>query len=346
MYHAQTALPPLIAIQAKVGELTALANEAASTVRAMVTLQPGTALYGPVATALAKAAGLPWPDRRRRLLVDSSRTADPVGWFDRVADLLTDLQSTSAPFVPVVVPATVRYCAEWIRGWHAQWRCGAAIRQHPSQVVAWDEVADALGVSIDAIDVVIDAAYVRHRHDVAAVRDAVTAMAPAEAFAEVRSATLLSGSVPRKRSTILTNELGRVELELWRAVRDQVPSIRYGDYGVIHPVPPDQKQDAKGFSTPNPYLLYSTSDSYLFATRHMPRKDKKRPSPEDLAEGFIAVAAELLAGGRTADAGFSWGDGELVARVHDHGVTDVTDWVAYGMSHHIAQLASEASAAA
>lgn len=118
----------------------------------------------------------------------------------------------------------------------------------------------------------------------------------------------------------------------------------YGDYGVVHPVPPRTGPSRTRPVPPDPYFFYSTPSTYLFRTRAVRRGASRWPVRyDDLGDAYGQLARELLVRRPAGAVTDSWGDDRL--RAYAGGTArsnDATDWIAASMSHHLAQLASAA----
>ncbi|MBB5804857.1 hypothetical protein F4560_004625 [Saccharothrix ecbatanensis] len=156
------------------------------------------------------------------------------------------------------------------------------------------------------------------------------------------STTLLAGSIPAGRNGFATTARHRPEVPLWHAVTEQTGGVvNYGDYGVVHPVPP--KGGAPGPRTVNPYLYYTAPGSMVALRRQLAREDGK-PVRGAAVEAFTALAEELLARPEFAGRNFSWGDHELTRCGRGGGRTagTVPRWIAIATSHHIGHVTRRA----
>ncbi|MGM1063585.1 beta family protein [Saccharothrix sp. Mg75] len=156
------------------------------------------------------------------------------------------------------------------------------------------------------------------------------------------STTLLAGSIPAGRNSFATTTRQRPEVPLWLAVAEQVGrAVNYGDYGVVHPVPPEGGDP--GPRTVNPYLYYTAPGSTVALRRQLAREDGK-PVQGAAVEAFTALAEELLARPEFAGRDFSWGDHELTRCRRGGGRTagTVPRWIAIATSHHIEHVTRRA----
>ncbi|WP_030432008.1 beta family protein [Allokutzneria albata] len=134
-------------------------------------------------------------------------------------------------------------------------------------------VAQHSGVERGRLHAVIDMGYVESvqpmKVTLAARMKVIT-----ESLLGPGATTLLAGSIPSARSGYATTVQNRPELPMWRAVNEtsNESAIRYGDYGVAHPVPPLAGGRSR---SPNPYLYYTVPGRTVFLRRHVPQEDRE-----------------------------------------------------------------------
>lgn len=103
-----------------------------------------------------------------------------------------------------------------------------------------ERIATALHREPEAFRIVFDEGYVEavEQHRVNALALNINKVLTA-GFTAV---SLLSGSTPPKRTNYETHIRPRAEVQLWKALRQTCDhELGYGDYGVVHPIPPTPK---------------------------------------------------------------------------------------------------------
>lgn len=200
-----------------------------------------------------------------------------------------------------------------------------------------DRIATALRLGTDELHLVFDEGYVRklETHRVDALVDNITGLANRNEYASV---AVLAGSTPRKRGGYETHLRRRVEVELWKAVREASGErIRYGDYGVVHP---DPQKSSKGGRIPNPYIYYTVPGATLYIARKNPERKGNSVPPGSTERYFLKVADELVHRPEFAGADFSWGDRNLYTcrKRPNPQVGSASRWIAFATSHHVVHV--------
>jgi hypothetical protein len=189
-----------------------------------------------------------------------------------------------APVYPLGVPAVAAAVARAA----ADQRLGAALRVAvdglilPSGRALPEVVVDGLerlGLDPDEVDLVVDLGYLDPNFDLDAA-SAGRILDPLAAIARWRSVVLAAGSVPGTLSAIVGDGqfggIRRLEWGLWHDLRANRPWLRFGDYGVQNPVPPDP-----GRAPLMRASIRYTADDFVLAVRgvgpvlKMPRADKE-----------------------------------------------------------------------
>lgn len=155
--------------------------------------------------------------------------------------------------------------------------------------------------------------------------------------AGVAEISLLSGSTPPKRTNYETHIRPRAEVQLWEAVRQTCNhELGYGDYGVVHPIPPTPKGLPLG---PNPYIHYTVPGATLSIARQIPGR-KGAPPHGSSERYFLEVADELVRRPEFAGPKFSWGDRILHSCRSKPAMPlgKSTKWISIATSHHLAHL--------
>ncbi|NYH77231.1 Holliday junction resolvase-like predicted endonuclease [Actinopolyspora biskrensis] len=356
----EAALSPLLAVKSKWGELDAVFQTETASPAPIIMVELLDRLPDSERAMMMKKlvrAGAELVRAGRSLWVDttwlsvsSSLARVPQGPFeylDEKIDAETDgelpFQGIDVPPLIPVVSATVdkrelnrvRLLREHKLRQIAV-RLGKESRSSGTQLIAHlERIMHIVEVSSRDVHLVFDEGYIEGV-DGQRVHNLVNTIAAVREY-EFASITVLSGSTPPQRGTFETRFRARPELELWSAVAQlSRQPLRYGDYGVVHPVPP---KGSGGFQ-PNPYIHYTLPDRSLSVARRIPNR-KPGSVPEGAFEKyFLEVAEELVGRPEFAGKGFSWGDGRLYQCRHDSypRVGNSSSWIAIATSHHIAHL--------
>ncbi|WP_163511383.1 beta family protein [Fodinicola acaciae] len=360
----------VLTAHSKLGELTALSHlsrpEATAIQPVAVVLPrlvPESRLMAAFVAAATALAGFGRP-----LMVDLSRIpaghplrAEPMGAYDfldnEVRDSVEEKFGTAE--LPTLTPVFAAgrdldtADAEAARRADKRDGRGAALRiEGLTRRPAYDWAAElarqsaALEIPPQRLDVLVDAGYVDSVQErrVDLVCDLVAAV---HQELPVRSVTLVSGSVPARRFVSQTIIKPRYERQLWSACASSLSGeLRYGDFGVVHPLQADQQ--LAGPVTTNPYLFYTAAHGSLYLSRQLPRDDNGKIVRGGGATKFREIANELSRQSEYAGPRYSWGDAELAGCANGtvQNVGTVTRWIAIGTSHHCAHLADSSRTAA
>ncbi|MFD9738607.1 hypothetical protein [Umezawaea sp. NPDC059074] len=342
---------PVIAVQSKVGELEALLH-AQDDVQPMVDLLDKPPRSKDQVLAKVVDAAVHLAERGRPLWVDIHRLTaasalgtTPGGAFEQLEERVEARFGLIPPPGPALVPVVSEDSSAEVLGKVAR------LRQHEDRPVVvrvrdvtlpiaelanrMARVADLTGAN--DLHVVLDVGYF----------EAVTPLLlksvvdTARSLDRWTSVTLLAGSVPtNSRTGYATVTEVRHELGLWREVNRLVAApVRYGDYGVVHPVPARQGPDSNA-RQPNPYLHYTIEGGRIVLRRQV-----NRSSSGAFAEGFADLAGELVRSPDFAGHDYSWGDEqlEMCGRGTDKAGTS-SRWIAMATSHHIRHVTLETAA--
>lgn len=360
----------MLAVHSKLGELTALSHltrpEAAAiqpVAVALPRLMPESRLLGAFVAAATTLAGYGRP-----LMVDLTRLpaghplrAEPMGAYDFLDNEVRDSVeekfgsaelSTLTPVFAAGRDLDVadvesarrsdkrdgRGAALRIEGWTRR-----SAREWAAELARQSAL---LEIPPQRLDVLVDAGYVDSVQD-RRIDLACDIVAAVHQELPVRSVTLLSGSVPSRRFVSQTIIKPRYERQLWSACAGSLSGeLRYGDFGVVHPLQADQQMT--GPVTTNPYLFYTATHGSLYLSRQLPRDDNGKIVRGGGATKFREIASELSRQSEYAGPRYSWGDAELAAcangTIQNFGT--VTRWIAIGTSHHCAHLADSSRTAA
>lgn len=355
-------LNPVVSLKSKQGELTALQKLQAPDISVTVLIEllnsvkVGSGRLGPqlIATIahLVSLGHTPWIDTRR--LSPTAPLAEQPGgalhYLDtQVENKLAETLGLYAPDLPALIPvvSTTGDSAEIerLRLLLEHHERSVAVLVNPksgtpaalaNQV---HQFAEALRIQSGQLDIVVDFEHIAR----VSPRDIDLAIHIGEQFGQVpqfRSSVILSGSVPKDRTSEATVTRERFEIELWRKVSESLPrtNVRYGDYGVTYPVPPSDTGDAR---TPNPYFHYTFAEHSLQLLRKVPREDGRIVGDDTLSRAFADLAEELVGRPEFAGGSYSWGDRELVCCRPGGSARagSPTRWIAMATSHHLAHLA-------
>lgn len=203
-----------------------------------------------------------------------------------------------------------------------------------------DRVLNQLEVAPESVDIVIDFGAVTNDSINLAARVARLVIIDLPRLDEWRSITLAAGSFPSNLTSdapYTINEHPRLEVNLWRTVRDRLrdrmrmPS--FGDYAIAYP-----QQLAGVPFAPAPQIRYTTPENWIVLKG---RRTNRRGSAQ-----FFDICGQIVNRPEfTRD--LSWGDRTIASKAEYAGVeadqipTGVTSgnamsWRAIGTSHHFA----------
>ena len=252
------------------------------------------------------------------------------------------LGSTDVGFVPVVCTKDTRERQTAVGNVLEHLGLGAGVRV-PRALASSDALAEVreavavLGADPSQVDVVLDAEYVANPVRQATVR-ILRGQLRRKGWRRFRSVTVLSGSIPPRRAKE-DRDQERPEFLLWLNTSCG-KWLRYGDYGVVHPVAPSP--GGPGRRPRHPFLHYTLPQRSLFRTRRLPHRDLTGDREAQFQQEYFAeIAADVLDrhGGEVE----SWGDRALQRCVRGEiGFHEPDDWIAIALSHHIAHLATRA----
>ncbi|KDN18310.1 beta family protein [Amycolatopsis rifamycinica] len=285
----------------------------------------------------------------RHCWIDASDVADRPGFgaggaLGRLADHLAgpaDLLDTAwpVPFVPVVRGDATGPSAATLGRLGAELGAGVALRVRPDAADrdTLGRVIERLAIEPGDIHVVLDLRYVAEATATRVERAAgvLTALTEVGAFG---STTLLTGSIPMTLGQTSTWEQARAEEVLWEhLVRGGAGNLRFGDYGVVHPIP------GPGFRSNHVALKYTCPHRWLYSRERMPDE-----TGDESARGraLRVVCRHVIESASYAGPDFSWGDREIheAAAGGGTGLGNTSKPVAFATSHHLAYLATRAAA--
>lgn len=259
-------------------------------------------------------------------------------WLEQLADRLHapegELPLDPVPFIPVVRPGDEQNL-DRLRTFAEEFGCGCALRIDPASSAARvSRLVESLNVA--DIDLIVDLGYIPARSErlTDMTLSALDAIVSQGTF---RSTTLLGGSIPKSLTETAVWEQPRHEEEIWRAAAAAgFDSLRFGDYGVVHPIAERGIRRSKHVS-----LKYSCADHWLYVREPIRIVNKEH----FVAEAIGAASQSLVESGSFAGPSFSWGDRGFarVAAGDRSGYGSKTKVVALSTSHHLSYLSGLAA---
>lgn len=275
-----------------------------------------------------------------------SRAAKPIGPAI-VAAVLDGAAEAGMRFVPVY-PVGQRPLVELVTRTSTAQRLGLAIRLRVDGLAGMGSrsIADRLAAELETLatpaattDLVIDLAYLHpdftiEADDVRRIIDPLLAIGP------WRSLVIAASSVPATLADEVRDGqfkgILRREWGLWRSLRREYPAIRFGDYGIQSPVPPDpintQYMRASIRYTSADWMYVARGDGPL---RQM-RPDEQAAQYQHLAELVFLHPAftECCAGDRAI---VDCSDGRWIVRAQQA-------WRAISTLHHLTTVSADLKA--
>jgi hypothetical protein len=152
--------------------------------------------------------------------------------------------------------------------------------------------------------------------------------------------SVLSGSIPSALKQTATWQQPRFEELPWESVvQGGARYLRFGDYGVVHPLA------ARGFRSKHVNVKYTCPEHWLYLREPMAEQDEA-DEENTRAHTFRAVCQHLVDYEGFSGSAFSWGDHEIATAAHGrgHGLGSTSKPVAFATSHHLAYLATRTAA--
>lgn len=245
-----------------------------------------------------------------------------------------ELRANGVTVVPVVRPSSLAVHLADAKQVNAAHSAGVMLRlgdaeADPTPLTDADMRAllRALSVSVQDLDLVLDAYALESAKDVTRAGTAIDAVSPWATALGARTVTLAAGAfrqsisdLPRGTST----SLPRHDAALWK---QHAHGFDFGDYAVNHPSMPS----AEPRRGPKPNLRYTYQDQWLVW-----REDKVSAPGYRANEPFYALCDRVVAHPAWSGAAHCWGD-DKVSQVASRQATQggATQWRSYGTSHHI-----------
>lgn len=343
----------LMAMRAKQGETNALsavnAPDQLSHVQLLIELDPHASMARQRVNLVTLTAGL--NDLGRRPMIDvaevvanGNEDGGPARTLGELADRLPVDLFTVPSFIPVVRGDSTDEFATFVGRLCDELGAGAALRVQPGVAhVDLQRVIGRMRVSPADVDLVLDWRYINRADDDLAA-SIVAALRGMDSIADFRSTTLLSGSIPPSMSQTASWQEPRLEERLWQLVRDAgVPELRFGDYGVVHPVP------SQGYRSLHVSVKYTCPSNWLYLRERMDQDtapDTDEHDEASRARTLRSLCRQLIANDSYSGPEFSWGDREIHIAAAGRGARlgQSSKPVAIGTSHHLAYLANMAAA--
>jgi len=344
---------PVLTVQGRLGELDALFRTEECDVQVLLELVGGISPGGEVARRIIDN-GVEAVFQRRPLWVDTtwqpSVAASPRSAIEFLDRAIEETAEEMVPgfgqpgLIPVVpVEADPLLLAEIRLFLEHRWR-PVVVRvrrtEHSPAELArrLDEIAGALRREVPQLHVVFDEQYVRAATD-RRIEQLINTITGVLRRRRCASTTLLAGSTPLQRGSRRMRVRGRPEVGMWRAVQQECPGeVRYGDYGVVHPIP--RSREPGPHMLPNPYLHYTVPGATLSLMRRIPGRRGNRWPSGACEQSFLEIADELVHRPEFEGPDFSWGDRNLVRCGTGRGlrVGCSRAWIALATSHHLVHL--------
>ncbi|MEU6129558.1 hypothetical protein ABZ805_10335 [Saccharopolyspora sp. NPDC047091] len=260
----------------------------------------------------------------------ADRLAHPVGLFD---------EQVPVPFVPVVRDAATDAELAGLGRLCHELGAGGALRIRTAAAERVGLLLDRLRVEPGELDLIVDLGYLPEL-PARVVERAAAAVDVAAGCGPFRSVSVLSGSIPRSLDRTSLWAQPRVEERLWRALAEDGRSgLRFGDYGVAHPVIGDS------WGGKHVALRYSCPDHWLYSRERQPVPDGAAEAEGGRARTVRSVCRNLVESDEYAGPDFSWGDRNILdaAEGRGSGLGATSKPPAFATSHHLAYLADRAA---
>lgn len=337
----------LVALRAKRGEFTALdALHGDLAVQPLLMLDPVPEdKVERLLNGVEKAVRRLW-SLGRSVMIDATRLTAGSGAgavLERLNQRLVPaaslfMEDDPVPFVPVVGMGADLALLTRVGQLSGEIGHGFAVRINARTTApdAFVRLLERLAADPARVDLILDAGYVAGA-DQHLVDQMLALLDGLPQSREYRSITVLSGSVPKKLEQIHRWEQPRFEEILWHTVKTSTSdSIRFGDYGAVHPAP------AEPWRSKHINLKYTCADHWIYFRERMREADG-----ENARAGTLRlVSAALVNSGSFSGAGYSWGDDRFAeaAGGGGSGLGGTSVPVAYATSHHLAYLNEFAAA--
>lgn len=271
----------------------------------------------------------------------------PIAVLNELADRLSPsadlLGEDQVPFIPVLrgdAPITeLRSVVSLAR----QLQSGGALRLQTRRVSRHrvEALLGRLELGVDQLDVLLDLGYVPEVTE-RLVEDALGSLTAIAECGKFRSLSLLSGSVPKTLRYTSTWQEPRAEEELWERVRDaSAGEVRFGDYGVVHPV------IGRGFGSRHVMLKYAGRRQWTYARERVPDEGSVDEAETEgrRARTMRDVCRGIVHSDDYAGVDYSWGDLHIKEAADGGGekLGDSSRPIAYATSHHLAYLSDYAN---
>ena len=141
---------------------------------------------------------------------------------------------------------------------------------------------------------------------------------------------MLGSNMPESQNLPKDEELEvrRLEVDIWEALRPDVPALIFGDYGIVHPTSVDIPHS--GMAIPAPKAKYTLPTRWQIIKGHLPKKGE--------ASQYYKIARALVNAAWFQPNDFGWGAENIreIATGNRGKRGSNTDWVAYTTEIHLA----------
>lgn len=142
-----------------------------------------------------------------------------------------------------------------------------------------------------------------------------------------------SGSLPKDGEV----EVRRLEVDIWEALLRTVPTLIFGDYGIVHPT--SVYVPHSGMAIPAPKAKYTLPTRWQVIKGHKPEKGE--------ASQYYKIARKLFSAPWFRPNDFGWGSDSIreIATGRRGKRGNNTDWVAYTTEIHLAMTVKQVAVA-
>ena len=141
---------------------------------------------------------------------------------------------------------------------------------------------------------------------------------------------MLGSNMPESQNLPKDEELEvrRLEVDIWEALRPDVPALIFGDYGIVHPT--SVYIPHSGMAIPAPKAKYTLPTRWQIIKGHLPKKGE--------ASQYYKIARALVNAAWFQPNDFGWGAENIreIATGNRGKRGSNTDWVAYTTEIHLA----------
>lgn len=220
----------------------------------------------------------------------------------------------------------------------------AAFRLQQHDLLFWDETLDridalytALRITPERLTVIADMQSLQGSQMVdASVLEGRFKELAARGFGRL---VVLGSNMPESESLPRDGELEvrRLEVDIWEALLRAVPTLMFGDYGIVHPTAVYVPHS--GMAIPAPKAKYTLPTRWQVIKGHKPIKGE--------ASQYLKIARKLVNAPWFRSHDFGWGSESIreIATGRRGKRGSNTDWVAYTTEIHLAMTVKQVAVA-